>query len=971
MKKKGIVLLALLTYFLLISSLCVSEELKDEYDNLCPIRLDSMTRNGIDFLSDKQGNYYVDGISEESINYNIFHSKTELPEKIEAGKFYHLEYEDTSGTDCLRFCIYYYDETGKEEYELINTSHSIYFVIPADARGLLVRIRVTKARVQIDKAIIHPIITEVKSVIESDKETTNTIIDNICPIRTTIMTTNGVDFVPDGKGRYFINGISEKGANYNLYYNKTELPEGITAGELYHLEYEDTSGTNNLRICMYYYDKDGNEEYEFLNASHSIDFVIPEQAKGMLIRIRVVMANVSIDKAIVYPVITKTEGIFEQHVKTSDDIENICPIRAGTMTTNGIDFVSDGKGQYMVNGISEKGANYNLYYNKTELPEGITAGELYHLEYEDTSGTNNLRICMYYYDKDGNEEYEFLNANHSIDFVVPEQAKGMLIRIRVVMANVSIDKAIVYPVITKTEGIFEQHVKTSDDNENLCPVRTSTMTTNGIDFVSDGKGQYMVNGISEKGANYNLFYNKTELPEGITAGELYHLEYEDTSGTNNLRICMYYYDKDGNEEYEFLNASHSIDFVVPEQAKGMLIRIRVVTSNVRIQKAVVCPIIKYEDKILMAQDTVIDDVGNVCPIRASTMTTNGIDFIADGKGRYIVNGRSEKGANYNLYYSKTELPEGIEPGKTYRLEYEDTSLTNYLRVYVYWFDESGGVENELFNSYYSTNFTVPSDAYGLLIRLRVAAADVTISNAVVRPIIREVGEINEPQPMITIIDDDGCARYYSDLLPLCMEKGVSISAAVVPTQIEERESGDTRYWMSWNEIEECYAKGIEILSHTYDHADNPIYEARSIDEIRDTYKLAKEILYDHGIDTNILVYCRNSGSLPKCQWAAKDVYDYAIRAGGNVNNEYGNMDSYNIMRYKIQYNYDFDPEKMKELIYQLSENGTGWMVWMIHTSDSQWCEEFVDAISQSIDYAKELGIPIVTAEEGASQYAWK
>lgn len=82
------------------------------------------------------------------------------------------------------------------------------------------------------------------------------------------------------------------------------------------------------------------------------------------------------------------------------------------------------------------------------------------------------------------------------------------------------------------------------------------------------------------------------------------------------------------------------------------------------------------------------------------------------------------------------------------------------------------------------------------------------------------------------------------------------------------------------------------------------------------------------------------------------------------------MNPYSIWRYKIQYDYGFDSEKMKGLIYELSQQKTGWMVWMIHTSDAEWCQDFIDALSESIDYAKELGIPVVTVQEGAAAYEW-
>ena len=371
-------------------------------------------------------------------------------------------------------------------------------------------------------------------------------------------------------------------------------------------------------------------------------------------------------------------------------------------------------------------------------------------------------------------------------------------------------------------------------------------------------------------------------------------------------------------------------------------------------------------------DNVDYDISNLCPIRSTELTTNGITFSYNGDGAYLVNGTSERGANYNLYSDKKKLPNGFLAGETYRLNYKDTSITEKLSLCIYWFDQVGDKENELINSTYSTNFTIPENAVGLIIRLRVISANVKIDNALVNPVISAVEkDIKLPGPMLTIIDDDGCYKFYTDLLPLCKKKGVSISTAVVPMQIDEREKGTSKFWMSWAEIKECNSNGIEVLSHTYDHASTEVVETRSIVEIRDSYVLAKNILSEHGIQTNILVYSGNSGSLSKCVSAAGDTYEFAIRSGGNVDNQYGFMDPYNIWRYKIQYDYGFDSNNMKVLIDTLASNKTGWMVWMIHTSDSNWCKEYVEALSESIDYAKKLGIPIVTVEEGAKAYTWK
>ena len=79
-------------------------------------------------------------------------------------------------------------------------------------------------------------------------------------------------------------------------------------------------------------------------------------------------------------------------------------------------------------------------------------------------------------------------------------------------------------------------------------------------------------------------------------------------------------------------------------------------------------------------------------------------------------------------------------------------------------------------------------------------------------------------------------------------------------------------------------------------------------------------------------------------------------------------DKYLIKRYRIGSNYAYNTETLESLVDSLVESG-GWMVWMMHTSDdSKYSSEAVDVLSEVIDYCKEQGIEIVTADQGFSLF---
>ncbi len=318
------------------------------------------------------------------------------------------------------------------------------------------------------------------------------------------------------------------------------------------------------------------------------------------------------------------------------------------------------------------------------------------------------------------------------------------------------------------------------------------------------------------------------------------------------------------------------------------------------------------------------------------------------------------------------MPPRIKPGVTYKVRFRPSQRYAQLQISSY----QNGEYTTLFNQNYDGSVTIPDNAEGM--RIRLYFLNGYDNDYLVCPqmfVADSIGLLkNEDKPtlypkMFTIIDDDGYGYYYRDLLPLCMEKNVSISSAIVTNYIGERAG-----YMTWAQVEECYASGCEILSHSLDHKtpEAIIADADTIEILEHKYRMAKHILRLHGIESKILVFNNSTGDMNVCQEAAKRVYSGAIHAAGSEINT-SDSNPYYIKRFdftaKSSGREPFTYEQMKENVDLLVSADSGWLVWMIHTSSTGgWSSDEVSKLGRIIDYARENGILVTTVEHAMKVY---
>lgn len=203
-------------------------------------------------------------------------------------------------------------------------------------------------------------------------------------------------------------------------------------------------------------------------------------------------------------------------------------------------------------------------------------------------------------------------------------------------------------------------------------------------------------------------------------------------------------------------------------------------------------------------------------------------------------------------------------------------------------------------------------------------------------------------PLFTLIDDDGDKHFLSDIVPIIEEKQAPIASAVSWHFLSQGEgytadtdtpspTGKKPRWMDWEQVEEAYGRGAEILNHTYRHLAGSVASQKTVTDLSYTYGRMKNRIDMHGMSgSDIIVFSSSSGNYENAQKAATYVGKAAIKIGGNVANT-PDSNIYALSRYRIDYastegGTDWDYEAMKTWVDNCAVNG-GWMIGMFHTSN--------------------------------------
>jgi len=213
-------------------------------------------------------------------------------------------------------------------------------------------------------------------------------------------------------------------------------------------------------------------------------------------------------------------------------------------------------------------------------------------------------------------------------------------------------------------------------------------------------------------------------------------------------------------------------------------------------------------------------------------------------------------------------------------------------------------------------------------------------------------------PMISFLTDDASFGDTTRLLPLFREKGVVATAAVVSGQMLNPSSA---FWLNVNGVRELQKAGWEIVSHSRTHPDlTTLTDEQLVTEFRDS----RRELADNGFLTDTIVYPYGQQNL-RVREAACKFYTKGFLAWGEVN-ELPLTTNFQIGRYALGawasegWN---TPEFYKARVDEaIAKNG--WLVFMLHPGDVDLHNaQQHEYLSQTIDYIKSRGVPIVTTGE--------
>ena len=147
---------------------------------------------------------------------------------------------------------------------------------------------------------------------------------------------------------------------------------------------------------------------------------------------------------------------------------------------------------------------------------------------------------------------------------------------------------------------------------------------------------------------------------------------------------------------------------------------------------------------------------NLIPARRTAETTNGVTFTPTNYDEYIVNGTASANALYKIYDNATQLPRGFVPGQPLTVKYMHDGQSGLVWLQMFKYTSSGLVSSSFYAASAGgseTEVTIPADAVGLLIRLRVTSGT-TVNNLKVYPVINNAPSNQDLDTMLTTLKSD-------------------------------------------------------------------------------------------------------------------------------------------------------------------------------------------------------------------------
>ncbi|SMB80504.1 polysaccharide deacetylase family protein [Deinococcus hopiensis] len=213
-----------------------------------------------------------------------------------------------------------------------------------------------------------------------------------------------------------------------------------------------------------------------------------------------------------------------------------------------------------------------------------------------------------------------------------------------------------------------------------------------------------------------------------------------------------------------------------------------------------------------------------------------------------------------------------------------------------------------------------------------------------------------PGPMITFITDDASKADKTKLLPLFKAKGIVATSAVISGQMTNPDP----YFLGLEGVRELKQAGWEIVSHTVSHPDmTTLSDEDLLREVRDS----KKELALFGFNTDTLVYPYGQQDA-RVRAVVCKYFRHGVLAWGE-GNTLPLTTNYQIGRYALgaYANGTWGTLDFYKATVDQAVKNKDWLVFMIHPGDELHTDQQQEYLSQTIDYIKGKGVPVVTMGE--------
>ena len=617
-----------------------------------------------------------------------------------------------------------------------------------------------------DSAVVGNKVEEVESNIASTQKDIDDLIslnsfDIFQHIAEGTRTDKGVTYVSDGKGKYTINGTASGSSFCNIC--DFNLPDRCKTDVDYWLVFD--RGNSALKLRFYCYDVDGNTMQGYPKEYTVSQYVtIPTGTKRLLARLQV-DSGVSVNNVVVEPkLLTAQSNNYLQHkvynvesniASTQKDIDDLISLNSfdifqhiaeGTRTDKGVTYVSDGKGKYTINGTASGSSFCNIC--DFNLPDRCKTDVDYWLVFD--RGNSALKLRFYCYDVDGNTMQGYPKEYTVSQYVtIPTGTKRLLARLQV-DSGVSVNNVVVEPkLLTAQSNNYLQHKVYNNEiglldlldynNRNVLPyVGVSKFSYAGVTFYTDGYGNYTLSGTATGAVTWDIVTNT--MPDGIEAGGTYKLIFETDSA---VKFRVYCYDENSATLPGYPKDYGASTLIkIPSGTNKLTIKFYIASGSV-LNNTTISPKIvnnylerKVDNNEIGLLDLVDYNSRNVLPYLPESELGSfyGVRIYSDGLGNYTLNGTATNNAFCNIVTST--MPDGIEPGGTYKLIFETDSG---VKIRVYCYDENGRILPGYPSDYGSTKvIKIPIEANNMIIRIQIPSGAV-LNNTTISPKI-----INSP-----------------------------------------------------------------------------------------------------------------------------------------------------------------------------------------------------------------------------------